>query len=214
MNSFEMEKLDALSKALSPSKSHLRQEKLFSSKPMKIIRQLEEWTGKQFMKVLFASEFSVWEEGRSVFDGRFSKTVTNHVILFEDNNGLSFGVYLTVPLDKKCDTNTPQQSQGIIDENAFVFSFQTKTKKNPEMYKLKDKYKTVPVCYLFDQYCENLIQIGDNDLIVKKGGMNSIYYQNEKSSFDYRNDKNALVGNKSDDSSFNVKNVCIYQFGN
>ena len=176
----------------------------------KILLKLQEWTGKTFTGVKFQSESGYWKQGRSTFNTRFSDPDSNYVILFEDKAGNAFGVYLTTQLSKTCSTDEIFEEDGIVDPNAFVFTFANNNKG--DRYFLKEEMKTKPVVYLFDQYSENLIQIGTNDLLIRKEGNTSKMNQNEQSSFDYGKVAKPLVPVNIQFKTFSVNLVTIYEF--
>ena len=198
----------------SPKDDPQNEEKQYNQKLIKNINQIQQWTGKQFNRVVFASEFMKWKEGNSVFD-RLIKDKQNLAILFEIDNGNFFGVYLSVPKDQICHEENRIDNCGIRDENAFIF---TSVNENIKRYLLKEEERDKPICFVYERYCEKLIEIGRNDILIKKDGNKSLVKQNNDSSFNYKDEQNNEVSNAlisvvgGDNGSFNVKKIWVFQF--
>ena len=175
------------------------------------IEIIEQWIpGFELKEVIFDSEVCEWEVEKSTFDLHVLNR-NNLVFLIETEEGIKCGGVLFNYINGYQKFNYDENKlEGIVDENAFLFSFKD---NKPMKYEIKQKMKHQPVFFLQNEGDETLFSLGQNDIIVGKKNESTICYQDEESQFDYHNNWKALVGKTGDEkrNEIAIKRVVVFQ---
>ncbi|GAB1221000.1 hypothetical protein ENUP19_0062G0002 [Entamoeba nuttalli] len=163
------------------------------------VHQLEEWTEKRILNILFDSYKDDWNIDTSVFDERIINK-EHIIIIIEDKKGNQFGGYVNSKIDKY---------DKIYDSQSFLFSLES----NGRMKGMKKFDIEIPqnAFYLFNQSDDNLFSFGYGlfDLVVYKENDKTKSYCNQRS-FSYEGVSNALCG-KQHPNNFTPKRIIVIQ---
>ena len=126
------------------------------------IQQIEQWTHLEMKSVLFQCENEDWGMKCDEFRDEL-KWKENIVILFEDYNGMIFGVVINEKIDRfAMKKNERICGKSIKDSNAFVFQFwwnDNEKKVDGRKYKIHEN----------DNYCALTVIDGDYDVVFAIG---------------------------------------------
>ena len=157
------------------------------------IKQLEEWTGKKVVSILFDSDNDNCEINSSDFDSKLLDK-EQFVIMIESND-IYFGGYSNAKVKKNGDY--------IVDSQSFLFTF----KDNEAMkFDLLPNRQTHSFC-MYPSHEKLLFTYGLNDLHIYKQMSRIICKQTQTSSYNYNGIENALIGKASDIYS----RIIVYQ---
>ena len=158
----------------------------------KEVNKIEEWTNLKCEQIIFDSNIHNWKQKESKFDSLiFNKQ--NLIFLIETEDNIKFGGFISSKIDK---IYSKPKWEKISDENAFIFTF-----KDDKLMKFDiKKDKTNDVFWLWDNSYDILFKIGFIDIIIGKQNKESSICQNDYCQFDYKENKNALIGKTGTDS--------------
>ena len=166
----------------------------------KEINQVKEWNGKEVESILFDSDFCEWKQNESTLLYHMNYCNHNPIVFIQTETNVVCGMYLCVSLIDNIPTI----------EDVYLFTF---NENKPCKFQMKDEFKELMKhtisFYIMDETDEKLCILGNNEIIVKKKGMKCICNQNDDSFFDYKDQKNALLGKEGE---FDVKRIVVFQF--
>ena len=150
-------------------------------KTKEIVKQLEEWTERRIINIIFDSDIDNWNKNTSVFDQRIVNK-EHIIIIIEDTNGNIFGGYVNEKIDKV--------DKYINDPKSFLFSLESKGRIQGMMkFDIKQQQHAF---YLYNQLSNCLFGFGYDIYIGKEN--NKIYSCCKQSSYEYKGITNALCG--------------------
>ena len=197
-----------------------RQLNILSSSIMKEfkneIEQIEEWSELSMKTVLFDSQFCDWTLRTSTFaEHILHKEKLAFLILTETN--ILFGGFIYAKAQTYHYNEETKQKDGTVDPNSFVFTFKD---NDPMKFELKKDVKKESTFFICTN--ENIPELfafgpcGYHDIWVGKKGVNPFCCQNpQKSYYNFRSNKNALVGIsglKYLENQFEIKRFVVIQF--
>ena len=151
---------------------------------------IEEWTSKEFGEIIFDTEINDWEEEDSQFDQLvINKEKVMFLIDVKETN-CKIGGYINSCINVLFNED---ENKGIVsDPNAFVFKLKG---KQSIQFPIK-KNCSENAFYLYPEDDRLLFKMGLNDIEIYKEYEDSLIFQESNSSFDYKDNSYALVGNK------------------
>ena len=167
------------------------------------MKQIEQWTGLKYGKIIFDSDTDDWNQHTSVFDQRitFKKCLT---FLIEDENGELFGYYLNTFID-----NTVNEIK-TVDDQSFHFNLLSNNKRLQQSM----KFEVLKPCYggysLYDKSNEWLMRIG-NVRLKKMNIKNQSYCEQCNDWFNYHDIENALCGKIGMSNPIQIKKILVIQ---
>ena len=168
-------------------------------KKLKQKLQIEEWCGKKYKTVLFDSSIDNWKKYRSQLQERVLNK-SQLLFLIETEDDITVGGYINAQITADL--------SWIADPNAFIFTF--KDNKSQKFTILPEKQHKA--FYLWPSGSDWLFDLGGNDLSIYVNGRKSDCFQNDNSSFDYRDVSHALIGRSGiPNGIFGVKRIYVIQ---
>ena len=170
-------------------------------------KQLEQWTGLQYGKIIFDSEKDNWSIKTSVF---IDKIINKKQLAFiiEDTDNEIFGYYLNTEIvEKYCPVET--------DKYSFEFNLHSNNNRlnQPKIFPIKNTYNGG--YYLHDKNSHRLLYIGD--IALFKNDCKELSYCYQLDNFDYDGIPQALCGktgywdSKVIGESFSLKKFIVVQ---
>ena len=172
------------------------------------INFIQQWSGKAFKEIIWDSELSSWEINTTTFIKHIWNR-KNVSFVMETTDGISFGLFLFAQIDAFRTKNAKGEIDGIVDNNAFLFSFKNNL---PSKYPKRREMKGFPTFFLFKEDHTFLFSV--RDFVVGKKGEKSWCLQDESSLFDYAGKEKALTGmnGRSNENKFDVRRIVVVQF--
>ena len=150
------------------------------------IKQVEKWTNMKCEEIVFDNEYC----SHGIYSSTFDLHIMNReklAFIFDCEFETKCGCYINEKIDKY---SKPYKNEGIIDSQSFMFTFGS---KNSKKFDLKENCKDKVMFKLFDNKSDMLVSIGNDELIIRKKELKSIYNQHEECIFDYGNEQLALM---------------------
>ena len=175
------------------------------------VKQIEKWSGLTFRDYIFDSNYCDWKQYSSTFD----KHIFNNeklAFIIETKTGIKYGGFLYAPVNKYRTQNQNGQTEGIVDQKSFLFTFKD---NKPVKVDLKRNMKDKTAFYLYKENDDRLFVFGSEcDIWIGKKGFQAACNQSERSMFDFPKRKKVLTGiiGSSQQDKFDVKRIQVLSF--
>ena len=160
-------------------------------------RNIEKWSKLKMKEIIFDSKINNWSKHKSELN-QVIMNKSNLVFLIETNENIKFGGFISSKINK---INT-----FIGDEKVFIFTFKD---NKPMKYDIKKEKKSIAFC-LWNTLNDYLFNIGNHDIDISKDNNLSSIFQNQTSSFDYKENEKALIG-KTGWFCVEIKRILVIQ---
>ena len=162
--------------------------------------------------IIFDSDICNWNRKTSTFD----KHIWNKnkiAILIENEYGIRYGGFIYSQIDKYSVLNEEIcQYECIIDPKSFIFTFKD---NKPLKFELKEEKKNDSIFYLCKSDEIPLFGIGkpeEYEIWIGKKNIKDFCEQTENSNYEFKGNKNALIGISGKENKFDIKRFIVIQF--
>ena len=154
------------------------------------MKQLEEWTNKKCLEVIFDSNVDDWSQDTSVFNLKVMNK-SDLIFLIEDTNGNKFGEYIHSDIHR--------WETEIYDSDAFLFSLKSNGRINGMM-----KFEEIngSELWIYNKSSDYLFYVSCGLYIYKEHKKNQSSVYENTNNFDFHGTTKALHPNLIDKNSY------------